>query len=135
MHFKGRMVVERGLKPIDIVPFINIMLLLLIFFMLTPDFLTQPALKMNLPKSFTSEAMEKGNNIEISIDAAGAAYINGHIADKEGLQRFFSGLANRKPSLVIKADTNVSLGALTGLWDMARSHGITQINIATVNQK
>ena len=131
MRFKGRMELEQGLKPIDILPLLNIIFLLLIFLMLIPNFFTHSTLKLNLPRAFTSEAVGGENIIEISVDSIGAVYLNGNIIDRQGLKNFLGELRKRNPSVLIKADRRISLGQLAELWDLIRASGIARINIAT----
>ena len=61
MHFKGKMELEQGLKQIYIAPLINIVFLLLLFFMLFSGFITQPSMQINLPKAVTSQAVKPGS--------------------------------------------------------------------------
>ncbi|MCM8797395.1 MAG: biopolymer transporter ExbD [Candidatus Omnitrophica bacterium] len=133
MRFKVHLKHEQGLSPLDILPLINIIFLLFIFFVFTVNFLSQSTLRLNLPKAFTNVAMRDENNIEIILQKTGGIFINGQETDKEGLRKFFAEVSQRKPSVLIKADSNVTLGKLVELWDLVRSNGITQINIATTN--
>ncbi|MCK4248214.1 MAG: biopolymer transporter ExbD, partial [Candidatus Omnitrophica bacterium] len=53
MIFKGKMEIEKG--RLDITPLVDVIFLLIIFFMLTSSFISQPGIKINLPKAVTSE--------------------------------------------------------------------------------
>lgn len=130
MRFKGRMELEHGLKQIDIVPLINIVFLLLIFFMLTSSFVMQPGLKINLPKVVTSEVV-KYENVEILVNSENVIYLNGSTVTQEELKSFLREAGKRNQTVLIKADARASLGRVVEIWDTCRDLGLTQINIAT----
>ena len=130
MRFKGRMELEHGLKTIDIAPLVNVVFLLLIFIMLTGSLISQPVMKVDLPRAFTSEAV-KPLNLEVLITADNSAYLNGKVVTDAELKAAFAQLAKRKLTVLIKADRRAQLGRAVVIWDMARSAGVSQVNIAT----
>jgi len=130
MRFKGRMELEHGLKQLDIAPLVNIVFLLLIFLMLSSNFITQPGLKVELPRVVTSEAV-KYDKIEILLTEGEQIYLDGRQVTAEELKSAFNKAAGNNQAVLIKADRRVSLGKASQLWDLARQSGITQINIAT----
>jgi len=130
MRFKGRMELEHGLKQLDIVPLVNIVFLLLIFLMLGSNFITQPGLKVELPKVVTSEAV-KYEKIEILLTEGEQIYLDGRQVTVEELKSAFNKAAKNNQAVLIKADRRVSLGKASQVWDLARQSGITQINTAT----
>lgn len=127
------MELEHGLRQIDFLPLINVVFLLLIFFMLTLGFIAQPGIKVNLPRAITSEAI-KFDNLEILITKENGIYLNRNAVTIQELKNIFNLAAKRKQAVLIKADKSASLGILVEIWDMARDIGISGINIAT-NQK
>ena len=130
MKFKRYVNIEHGLRQINIVPLVNIILLLLIFFILSSSFFLPSGLKMNLPNAVTSEIVKR-DNIEIVLKEDGSIYLNQKQATLEGLKVFLKQVAKRNPSVLVKAENRVSLEALVRIWDLARSEGILQVNIAT----
>jgi biopolymer transport protein ExbD len=130
MRFKGRLELEHGLKQIDIAPLINIVFLLLIFFMLTSSFMMQPGIKVNLPKAVTSEVI-RYQNLEILVTGQNETYLNGKVVTMDELKTLFKQIAKRNQTILIKADRRASLGRVAEIWDMARDAGVTSINIAT----
>ena len=130
MRLKGRMELEHGLKEIDIAPLINIIFLILIFFMLAPGLLIQPFIKVSLPKAVTGEAI-KYENTEILITAEDLVYFGVKVVTTEELESLLRLAAKRKQAILIKSDKRASLGRVVEIWDMARNIGIAQINIAT----
>ncbi|MCX5714048.1 MAG: biopolymer transporter ExbD [Candidatus Omnitrophica bacterium] len=130
MHFKRHMKPEYGLAQIEITPLINILFQLVLFFMLTSSFLTQPAINIGLPRAITSEAA-KYENFEISITSENLVYANGRVLTDQELDNLLKALARRKQSLLIKADKGASLGRVVKIWDKARDLGVAGLNIAT----
>lgn len=130
MRFKGRMELEHGLRQIDIAPLIDIVFQLLIFFMLTSNFVIQPGIKINLPKAVTSEVI-RFENIEILVTSESVTYLNGKVVTMQELKKLFKQAVKKNQTILIKADKRASLGKVVEIWDMARDTGITQINIAT----
>ena len=133
MRFKRRMELEHGLKQIDIAPLIDMVFLLLIFFMLTSNFVMQPGIKVNLPKAVTSELI-KEESLEILISAENITYLNGRVITIQELKTMVKRIAKKNPPILIKADRRSSLGRVVEIWDICRDLGISQINIATNEQ-
>ncbi|KPK38420.1 MAG: hypothetical protein AMJ78_10025 [Omnitrophica WOR_2 bacterium SM23_29] len=132
MRFKrGRLKLEVG-EYLDLAPLIDIIFLLLIFFLLTWNFLTQSqaGIKVNLPKAVTSEAIAEESLI-INITGENLIYLNDKIVTTRELISKLEGLSPRKKSLLIKADRRASLGRVVEVWDICRNAGISQVNIAT----
>jgi len=128
MRFKRHIEFERG--QLDIAPLIDVVFLLLIFFMLTSSFIFQPGIKINLPKAITSEVIQEKNLI-IVIGSGGLVYLNNRPVTLEQLKSYLEKVANQKRPLLIKADRQTSLGKVVQIWDICRDAGLTQINIAT----
>jgi len=124
------MELEHGLKQMDIVPLVNIVFLLLIFLMLSSNFIMQPGLKVELPKVVTSEAV-RYEKIEVLLTQGEQIYLNGSQVTLEELKSAFSKAAKNNQAVLIKADRRLSLDKATQVWDLARQSGVTQINIAT----
>lgn len=130
MRFKRHMELEHGIKQIEITPLIDMVFLLLIFFLLTSNFVIQPGIKINLPKAVTSEIIQI-ENFEIIISGENVTYLNGRVITAADLKKMLKQIAQRKQSILIKADRHASLGRVVEVWDMCRDLGVTQVNIAT----
>ena len=115
----------------DIVPLINIVFLLLIFFMLTSSFLFQPGIKINLPRAVTSEVLHE-QNVAITVTSENLLYINDTAVSMAELSKKMSKeIAVSKKPVLIKADRRASLGKVVEVWDICRASGVSQVNIAT----
>lgn len=128
MRFKRRLKIEKGI--LDLTPLINVFFLLLIFFIFTSSFIFQPGIKVNLPKAVTSEVIQQENMV-IIITRDDRIYLNDREISQDDLASNLRIIAKDKTPLLIKADSRASLGRVVEIWDMCRSEGVSQINIAT----
>ena len=131
IRLKRRTEIRKG--QIDIAPLVDVMFLLLIFFMLTSNFILQPGIKVHLPQALTSEVIDT-ENLVITVTAQDLIYVNNKPVQMGVLIEQLKDVAGRGTSLLIKADAGASLGRIVEIWDLCRRYGIERINIAT-NQK
>ena len=131
MNFKRRAFLEKG--HLDIAPLIDVVFLLLIFFMLTSSFIFQPGIKVNLPKAVTGEVIQKENLILV-IDKNNKVFIKDRLMTEEELRSRLNLAAQKKKPLLIKADRRASLGEVVRIWDLCRQENIKKINIATTQE-
>lgn len=128
MRFKRRLHIEKGL--VDLTPLINVFFLLLIFFLFTSSFIFQPGIKVNLPRAFTSEVIQQENAV-IVITKNDKVYLNDREISSDEIESNLRLLAKSKVPLLIKSDSEASLGRIVEIWDMCRKEGVSQISIAT----
>ncbi len=128
MRFKGHLEFEKG--QLDIAPLIDVVFLLLIFFMLTSSYIFQPGIKINLPRAVTSEVIAE-KDLVITVSAENLIYLNDYPISLKELKSHLEKAAEKGWPLLIKADRKASLGNVVRIWDMSREAGLTQINIAT----
>ena len=128
---KRRTEVRKG--QLDIAPLIDVVFQLLIFFMLTSNFVIQPGIKVHLPKAITSEVMS-GENFVVTLTGQDLLFLNEKPITINELVAKLKEAASSDKSLLLKADTSASLGRVVEIWDLCRELGVSQINIAT-NQK
>jgi len=95
------------MAEINMVPLIDVMLVLLVIFIVTAPLLTQ-AVKLDLPKASSSPNVVKAEKIEFAIDAAGQRYWNGEPVDRaEAARRFVTeGQKEPQPEVHLRADQN-----------------------------
>jgi len=128
MRFRRSLQIETN-TAIDMVPLVNCVFLLLIFFLAASNFISQPGIKINLPKAITSEVVQE-NTIVIAITSDNRFYLNETpvtlIELKNKLEK-----ALRSEHVLIKADRDVMLSKVVSIWDFCRAIGIKQVNIAT----
>ncbi len=132
MRFKRHINIEAGLKQLEITPLIDCVFLLLIFFMLTSNFVVSPGINIRLPKSSVSEVV-RTKTVMITISSEDLIYVEGKIFTSSELEQYLK-KADCK-SIFIKADRDSSLGAVVGIWDICKRVGIDKIGIATISRE
>ena len=130
MIFKRHLKLEKTLHTIDIAPLIDVVFLLLIFFMLTSSFIFQPGIKVNLPRAITSEMLSEENAV-VNITAENLIYYNHKLVTLKELTAVLKKIASARLPVLIKADRKASLGRIVEVWDICRQEGVSQVNIAT----
>ena len=130
MKLKRQIRMDKALSTIDFTPLIDVMFLLLIFFMLTSSFIFQPGIRVNLPRAITSEALSE-KNVVIAVSAENLIYVDGKLVTIAELNSQLKEIAPSGRSILIKADEKASLGRVVKIWDICRQKGISKVNIAT----
>lgn len=130
-RLKRRTEIKKG--QLDIAPLIDIVFQLLIFFMLTSNFVIQPGVKVSLPKAVTSEVLSS-RNLTVTLTGQDLLFLNDKPTTINDLTSEIKTAAEENKTVLLKADTGSSLGRVVEIWDLCRDAGISQINIAT-NQK
>lgn len=111
-------------------PMIDIIFLLLIFFLLTSSFVFQPGIKINLPKAVTSEVIPE-KNLTVIITSDNLIYLNNKLITTNELKEALRKAAGDNRSILIKSDKKASVGKVVQIWDMCRDLGISQVSVAT----
>jgi biopolymer transport protein ExbD len=114
------------------VPFIDCLLFLLIFFMLTTHFGVVSGLQIRLPQATKSILDNREDKVAVVIDRSGQAYLEGKKVDLKALGEGLDSLVKEKKSvrLVLQADKDVKLGVVVQVMDIAKSAGVQSIVIA-----
>ena len=131
MQFEGR---RRTSNVPNLTPLIDIVFLLLAFFMLTSHFVRDEVLNIDLPEADSGAALDEPQQVEVIINAAGEYSLNKQIVSLEVLQELLIvELKNQKEKVVrIRGDENVDLGAAIEVFDAARKAGASGIDIVTI---
>ena len=127
------------MAEINVVPYIDVMLVLLIIFMVTAPLLTQ-GIKVDLPKA-GAEPINDGANLPplvVSVDAEGNLYINvgddedEPVSGKEIVARTGAVLRNRPETpVLVKADRAVAYGIVVGAMVLLQQAGADNIGFVT----
>lgn len=123
---------------VNLTPLIDVVFLLLIFFMVSTSFNRESEIQINLPEASAKPQEAKEQPIEISIDASGRFFVNRELLVNTqvatlrlALQKVAAG-RNNVP-LVISADATTPHQAVVTAMDAARQAGLTSLSIATAN--
>ncbi len=129
MEFTGR---KRAPLHLNLTPLVDIIFLLLIFFMLTASFVEESALKLELPGARHGVKEEK-REIEILIGRDGTVYLGKRKVEINTLPRILGEEAKKSKErvVIIRGDKGVDLGTVVKVMDAAKGAGIRAMAIAT----
>lgn len=135
MQFEGY---RRSSHIPNLTPLIDIVFLLLIFFMLTSHFVNQQSLNIELPKAETGESLGEDKVLEIIINADGKINYkeNSFANDATSLEKLQALLradlsVAAEKNIRIKGDQSVNFGKAVEILDMARQAGASGVDIVT----
>ena len=132
----------RGDERVDInlTPLIDVVFLLLIFFMVSTTFDRHAKLKVELPEASAKMSQQQQEPIVLSIDAKGNYFINDRQVVNTTLETLKIALQktvadNKDVSLVLRADAKTPHQSVVRAMDAASQLGLTRLSIATVESK
>ena len=117
---------------IDMTPMLDIVFIMLIFFIVTTSFVKESGIDVNRPSAQTSEQKEQGNII-VGIKANGEIWIDKREVDIRAVRANVARLHAENPlgSVIITADRDTRTYDLVQVMDQVRLAGITNASIAT----
>ncbi len=120
------------LAEINMVPLIDVMLVLLVIFIVTAPMLTH-AVKVDLPKASSSLNVTKPDNVQLAIDADNKLYWNGQVIEAEALKGRLQASAalQPQPELHIRADRSTPYEKVAQVMSLAASEGLSKIGFVT----
>ena len=120
---------KRSFKlAINIAPMVDMLFMLLLFFIITSTFVEQPNIKLELPTTKHSE-MGKTEQTALTISKEGKLYLQGELIERKDLETKLKNVFVQREdkSLVLKADKDVSYGIVIDVMDAAKSVGLRKI--------
>ncbi len=133
MKFHGSITEED--VNINLTPLIDVVFLLLIFFMVSTTFDTTSQLKIRLPEASENQAESQPQALNLLIDADGNFFLNARQLTnsrsatlKAALER---SMAGKKMPIVIQSDAGSPVQSLVTAMDVVGQLGLTQVSIAT----
>lgn len=129
---------KRRMSEINVVPYIDVMLVLLVIFMVTAPLLTE-GVQVELPQTFAKAmANDQEEPVVVSVDAQGKYYINiGDNTDKslsaESLITRVAAVMRHRPGqgIYIKGDKSVNYGAVVSIMAQLQKAGVARVGLVT----
>ena len=117
---------------INITSLIDVIFMLLLFFMITSTFLEQPGIKLELPQA-RAESLSEPREFVLTVDKQGALFLNRQAVGLEALEaEIRKALPRMKDgALVLKADREVAHGLVVRVMDLAKRGGVKKLIIGT----
>ena len=120
------------LAEINMIPLIDVMLVLLVIFIVTAPLLTH-AVKVDLPKANSTPNLTQPDNVQLAIDAQSRVYWNGEPVDAAAPAERIRAAAARvpQPELHMRAEAATSYEKVAQVMSEAARHGLTRIGFVT----
>ena len=117
---------------INMIPLIDVMLVLLVIFIITAPLLTH-AVKVDLPKASSSVNQTQPSNIQFAIDAAGQLYWNGEIIERGAMIERFAAAGKLRPApeIHLRVDGKTPYQMVADVMSEASKSGLTKIGFVT----
>ena len=128
-------------KPeVQMSPLIDVVFLLLIFYAVTTQFVSDERLKLKLPEAKTAESEGVGQEEtppEVKVAADGTIWINDEIVADEDLEAQMKALVERAPdgAVILKGDRDADYGIVVRVLDSARAAGANMIQMSADRPK
>lgn len=119
---------HEGMSEINLIPLIDIMLVLMIIFLVTAT-IVNPAVKLNLPKADASVVPPSPVTVDLSIDAKGVIHWNKDVVSLDEVAQRMNAAAKQatKPSLHLRTDREAKYDTLAQVLARANQAGLTDL--------
>ncbi len=129
---------QRSNKPepeINLIPFIDILLVIVIFLMLSTTYSKFTEMQLNLPVAEAAAPQDKPNEVVVAISSDGRFSINRNIISTRDVQGLSQALAQttqtmESPIVIISADAQASHQSVMMVMEAARRNGLNQLTFA-----
>lgn len=122
---------EQDESEVNLTPMLDVVFIMLIFFIVTASFVKESGIDISRPSAATAVRKERGN-ILIAITAKNAIWIDRREVDPRALRANIERLRAENPqgAVIIQADKDSKNGLLVQVMDAARLAGVTNVSIA-----
>ncbi len=131
---------RRGLKheelEVNLVPLIDVLLVIIIFLVVSATFSRIHELQINLPTAEASAPQEKPLVVNVGVDAGGHYTVNNTALTEGTVEAIAQALrkavgGGKEPTIIINADANSTHQSVVNVMEAARQAGYTHITFAT----
>ena len=127
---------SRDEPEINLIPFIDILLVVLIFLVLSTTYSKYTELQVRLPVADAEQARNRPREVNVTVAQDGRYAVNGSVLDRAGVDALSIALAeaaqgDKESIVIISADASASHQAVVNVMDAARRTGLAQITFAT----
>lgn len=118
---------DEPIADINITPFVDVVLVLLVIFMVTANFIVNKGMKLELPKAASVEKLENQKTFSIAINQNGDLNLDGKYVNVEQLKNIVRKAKNSKLKInvLISADKNVIYNSVVSIMDVLRLEGVS----------
>ena len=123
---------QKAVAEINITPFTDVILVLLIIFMVTTPLIVQTSIKVNLPNAKSAKTTDASDQVSIMVSSKNIIYLDGNVITKETLREKMAALYKNNPSLkvMLLSDKFARFKDIVAVLDIMNELGIRSLNIA-----
>ena len=116
---------------IDLTPMLDVVFIMLIFFIVTSSFIKESGVEVNRPQADTASSQEKGN-ILIAVTADGQVWLDKQVVDVRSVRAHVERMRQEQPEgvVVVQADQDARTGLVVKVMDQARLAGVQDVVLA-----
>ncbi len=116
---------------IDLTPMLDVVFIMLIFFIVTSSFIKESGIEVARPEASTASTQDKGN-ILIAVTAGGEVWIDKQVVDPRSVRAHVERLRVDQPegAVVVQADQDARTGLVVQVMDQARQAGVSDVALA-----
>ena len=116
---------------VDVIPLIDVLMVLILFFLTSMQFQDLRALNVTLPKIDSAGSNKVTNQLVVSVSQKGAYFLNGNEDNLKKIGDVMKSSASlpRKPAVLVVADENVPLKHVTKIVDLCRESGLNDFRL------
>jgi biopolymer transport protein ExbD len=120
-----------GINEINITPFVDVVLVLLVIFMVTTPIMIKEGLKVNLPKTLTSDSISKAVSIGIAVSKEGQIFLAGTLVSPNDLELKLIEFSKTAPDtqFLISADSDSRHGDVVKVIDQLKKNNLNSFAI------
>ncbi len=121
---------------INITPFTDVILVLLVIFMITTPLMSQSTLKVKLPEAKSAQPLENGNQTKayVTIDNEGLLFLDGKIITRKELKENLGAIKKKNPEfgVILRADKAARFKDVVEVLDSLNELAIAKLDIETL---
>ena len=122
---------EKPFETMNVIPLVDIMMVLLVIVLMTSSFIASGRIPVNLPQASMNAAdVEMDRNVVIEMNRDGAVFINGQEMPQETLPAVFEPMA-KDTAFIIRADGEITLQRFVDVADLLKQMQFTKVAVQT----
>lgn len=118
---------------LDITPLVDLVFLLIIFFLLSTTFRVMPGIKIDLPEAHSQKIVKERSEITLSVNQSGSVYLDKSLVEPAVLSSKLAAVAqrDRDTTVYIRGDRAAGFGCVVDLLGTVKHSGLYRIAIMT----